>query len=134
MMDYAQIAADLGFTPQDKAAWLEINAKYYEDAEHGWQDKLLMHAYPQRTAAVYVMPGYESPATGKWIETPRQRREDFKTSGTREWEGMSNERQQVASNEKRESERQDKALDHAVRTAWQHLPEAKKQQALAEAS
>ena len=123
----------LGFTAQDKANWLEINAKYYEDPERGWNDKLHMHAFPKRSAAVYVMPGYESPATGRWIETPRQRREDFKASGTREWEGMANEKAHSDQQKKYEEVKQDAALDHAVRTAWQHLPESKKQQALSEA-
>lgn len=132
-MNYKQIQCDLGFTPADKAAWVELNAKYYEDVEQGWRDKLLMHAFPKRSAAVYVMPGYESPATGKWIETPRQRREDFKASGTREWEGMANERQESDRQKQYEEQRQDAALDHAVRTAWQHMPDAKKQQALTEA-
>jgi hypothetical protein len=125
--------SQLGFTDADKAKWLEINAKYYDDPEQGWKDKVQMHLNPRRTAAVYVMPGYESPATGKWIETPRQRREDFKASGTREWEGMANEKAHSDQQKKYEEAKQDQALDHAVRTAWQHLPDSKKQQALAEA-
>jgi hypothetical protein len=132
-MNYEQIQCDLGFTELDKSNWLEINGKYYEDAEQGWKDKLIMHAFPTRSASVYVMPGYESPATGKWIETPRQRREDFKATGTREWEGMANERAHSEQQKKYDEVKQDAALDHAVRTAWQHLPEAKKQQALKEA-
>jgi hypothetical protein len=132
-MNYEQIQTDLGFTDADKATWLEINGKYYEDPEQGWKDKLIMHAFPTRSAAVYVMPGYESPASGKWIETPRQRREDFKSTGTREWEGMKNEKAHSDAMKKSEEAKQDQALDHAVRTAWQHMPEAKKQQALAEA-
>lgn len=123
----------LGFTADDKANWLDCNGKYYDDPEIGWRQKLEMHAFPKRTAAVYVMPGYESPASGKWIETPRQRREDMKATGTREWEGIANERHQMERNKQYEAERQDKALDHAVRTAWQNLPDSKKQQALAEA-
>lgn len=132
-MNYEQIAVDLGFTPADKATWLEVNAKYYEDPEQGWKEKLLMHAFPRKSAAIYVMPGYESPASGKWIETPRQRREDMKATGTREWEGMTNERHEAERQRMYEEDRQDKALDHAVRTAWQNLPDTKKQQALSEA-
>ena len=132
MMDYKQIQTDLGFTEDDKSAWLETNGKYYEDPEHGWSDKLLMHAYPKRSAAVYVMPGYESPASGRWIETARQRREDFKSSGTREWEGMDNERHESAKRKAEIEKKADAALDHTVRTAWQHLPDSKKEQALKE--
>jgi hypothetical protein len=132
-MDYEQIQSDLGFTQDDKENWIDCNGKYYDDPEQGWKDKLLMHAYPTRSAAVYVMPGYESPATGKWIETPRQRREDMKASGTRPWEGMANERAHTESIKKAEEAKLDAAIDHSVRTAWQHLPDTKKQQALAEA-
>jgi hypothetical protein len=131
-MDYEQIAIDLGFTPANKVAWLEINARYYEDPEQGWKDKLLMHAYPQRSAAVYVMPGYESPASGKWIETPSQRREDFKRTGTRPWEGRQAETQHNESIRQADEIKMDAAIDHSVRTAWQHLPDTTKQAALAE--
>ncbi len=130
MMNYAQIQADLGFTDQDKSTWIENNARYYDDAEKGWNDKLMMHAFPRRTAAVYVMPGYQSPATGRWIETPRQRREDFKASGTREWEGMANEKAETSRQKAYSEAASDAALDHTVRKAWQNLPEEKKQAAL----
>lgn len=133
MTDYAAIERHLGFTDSDKAKWIESNAKYYDDVHLGWEQKLEMHAFPKRSAAVYVMQGYHSPASNRWIETPRQRREDFKATGTREWEGMANERQHSERLKAYEEERQDKSLDHAVRTAWQHLPEEKKQLALAEA-
>lgn len=132
-MNYEQIQNSLGFSEYDKIVWLEVNSKYYDDPEQGWKDKLMMHAFPKRTAAIYVMPGYESPASGKWIETPRQRREDMKATGTREWEGMKAEREESAKAKQAEEARADKALDHAVRTAWQNLPDSKKQQALAEA-
>ena len=115
-MNYEQIQTDLGFTDADKATWLEINGKYYEDPEQGWKDKLIMHAFPTRSAAVYVMPGYESPASGKWIETPRQRREDFKATGTREWEGMAAEKAHSDSLKKSEEAKQDQKLDHAGST------------------
>lgn len=128
------LAEQLGFTEQDKVNWLEMYAKHYDDPEAGWMAKLEMHANPKRSAAVYVMPGYLSPASNRWIETPRQRREDFKATGTREWEGMANERQHSDRQKQYADDRFDKALDHTVRSAWANLPEAKKQQALAEAS
>lgn len=128
------LAEQLGFTEQDKANWLEMYAKHYEDPEAGWQEKLHMHAYPTRSAAVYVMPGYQSPASNRWIETPRQRREDFKATGTREWEGMANERQHSERQKQYAEAKADKALDHTIRTAWANLPEAKKQQALKESA
>lgn len=125
-----ELELDLGFTQSDKDAWMGINSRYYEDINRGWADKLLMHACPQRSAAVYVMPGYESPASGKWIETPRQRREDMKATGSRPWEGMKDEKAHSESLKKQDESKADAKLDHAVRTAWQHLPDSKKQAAL----
>lgn len=129
-MDYDQIQADLGFTSENKAAWLDINAKYYEDPEQGWRDKLLMHAYPQRSANVYVMQGYMSPASNKWIETPRQRREDFKVTGTRAWEGMKDEKSHAQEIKRTEEKKFDEKLDHTARTVWQNMPDSKKQAVL----
>lgn len=125
-----ELETALGFTAEDKARWLEMYAAHYDDPEAGWQDKLRMHACPTRSAAVYVMPGYQSPASGRWIETPRQRREDFKSTGTREWAGMADERQHSQRQKQYAEEKFDQALDHTVRTAWANLPESKKQQAL----
>ena len=120
-----------GWSESDRNTWIENNAKYYEDPLKAWHDKLMMHTYTPRSAAVYVMPGYQSPASGKWIETPRQRREDFKETGTRPWEGMKDEQSHVDSNNKADEVSKDKAIDHTVRTAWQHMPDSKKQAALA---
>jgi len=49
------------------------------------------------------IPAYESPASGKWITSRAERREDFKRTGTREWEGLESE--------KRESEKQKQYAD-----------------------
>ena len=73
----------LGFSDEDKAAWLEVNGKYYADPEQGWLDKLNMHANPVRSAMVYVMPAYQSTVTGKWIDTPSQRRDDMARNNAR---------------------------------------------------
>jgi len=76
------------------------------------------------------IPAYQSPASGKWITSRSERREDFKATRTREWEGMANERQHAAQQKKYEEQANDKAIDHAVRTAWQHMPDSKKQTVL----
>ena len=121
MIDYNSIQEKLGFTDTDKANWLEINGKYYDNPEQGWVDKLMMHAYPQRSASVYVMPAYQSPVTGKWIDTPGQRREDMKRNNYRPWEGMEAERKVADERVKREAKESDKALDNAVVSAYQAL-------------
>ena len=79
------------------------------------------------------IPAYESPATGRWITSRSERREDFKRSGCREWEGIAAEKQEAAKQKQYEEEAQDKALDHAVRSAWSELSPSKKAAALAAA-
>jgi hypothetical protein len=122
-MDYDQIQADLGFTAANKAAWLEANGKYYDDPEQGWKDKLLMHAYPKRSASVYVMPSYQSPITGQWIDTPSQRREDMKRSGSRPWEGRDQELKEAQKRKENLEKETDKLAEKMAVTAWQQLPE-----------
>jgi len=77
------------------------------------------------------IPAYESPATGKWITSRSERKEDLKRSGCREWEGMETEKQEAARRKQYEEAAQDKALDHSVRQAWADLPPSKKAEALA---
>jgi predicted nucleic acid-binding Zn ribbon protein len=77
------------------------------------------------------IPAYESPATGKWITSRSERKEDLKRSGCREWEGMEAEKQEAENRKKYEEEAQDKSLDHVVRQAWADLPPSKKAEALA---
>lgn len=76
------------------------------------------------------IPAYESPASGKWITSRAERREDFKRTGTREWAGMESERKEAAQQKKYDEIAQDKAIDHTVRTAWAELSPSKKAMAL----
>lgn len=76
------------------------------------------------------IPAYESPATGKWITSRAERREDFKRSGCREWEGIESERKVQVQRTKDEAVKQDAALDATVRKAWAQLPPSKKEAAL----
>lgn len=126
MIDYEALQNRLGFTANDKAAWLEVNGKYYEDPEQGWKDKLMMHAYPQRSASVYVMPAYQSPITGKWIDTPSQRRDDLARNNARPWEGMESERRVAQERVKAEEKAEDQALESAAVAAWHSLGDEKK--------
>lgn len=77
------------------------------------------------------IPAYESPATGKWITSRAERREDFKRSGCREWEGLEAEKKEAERQRKYEEEKQEAALDATVRKAWAQLPPSKKAAALA---
>ena len=120
-MDYDKLQAQLGFTADDKANWLDYNGKYYDNPEQGWHDKLMMHAFPKRTASLYVMPAYQSPITGKWIDTPRQRRDDMARSGSRPWEGMDSERKVAENRVKFEEKKADAAIESAVVEAYKSL-------------
>jgi len=131
-MNDIELQSKLGFTDTDKSNWLEINGKYYANPEQGWFDKLMMHAYPQRSAAVSVMPSYQSPLSGKWIDTPGQRRDDMKRNNSRPWEGMDAERKVADARVKQESKDYDKALDNAAVSAYQSLGSEK--QAILESS
>lgn len=125
-MNYEQIQNNLGFTEADKLAWLDVNAKYYDDPEQGWKDKLLMHAYPKKSASVYVMPAYQSPITGKWIDTPSQRRDDMARNNCRPWEGIESEKKVAQSRVKSEAKAEDQALENAAVAAWHSLGDEKK--------
>lgn len=63
--------------------------------------------------------GYESPATGKWVEGRRAREEDFRVSGCRAYEAGEMEQMQKR---QADNERQlDKAVDHAVEASLNEL-------------
>lgn len=126
-MNIEELQEKLGFSEQDKANWLESNAKYYENPEQGWVDKLMMHAYPKRSASVYVMPSYQSPITNQWIDTPRQRREDMARNNCRPWEGLESEKKVAQTRVKDTEKKEDAALESAAVAAWQSLPSEKKQ-------
>lgn len=125
-MDYKLLQNQLGFSDDDKKKWCETNAKYYDDVEQGWRDKLMMHAFPVKSAAVYVMPAYQSPITGKWIDTPSQRRDDLKRNNARPWEGMESERKVAEERVRRENKQADQSLENAVVSAYHSLGSEKK--------
>jgi putative FmdB family regulatory protein len=60
--------------------------------------------------------GYESPASGRWVEGKRQRLEDFKRTGTRAYEGGEREAAEVRrkDEEKQADARVDQCVDEAV--------------------
>jgi hypothetical protein len=79
------------------------------------------------------IPAYQSPVTGKWINSRTERKEDLKRTGSRPWEGIETEKQEAERQKKYEEEKQDAKLDHAVRSAWAELSPSKKAAALAAA-
>ena len=73
---------------------------------------------------------YESPASGKWITSKAERRDDFKRTNTREWEGIEVEKQEAARQLAYKEAEDDKKLDEAVGKAWASLTPEKKAIAL----
>jgi len=68
---------------------------------------------------------YESPASGKWIASRAQRREDFKRTGTREWEGLEAEKNQAKRAREYAERKQDEALERTIGETIANLPPSK---------
>jgi hypothetical protein len=82
-------------------------------------------------AGIVDIPAYQSPASGKWITSRAERREDLKRTGCREWEGMESEKKEAAKVKAEIEAKDDKFIEEAVVQAWQELPERKKSEAIA---
>lgn len=122
-MNFDQLEQKLGFTDVDRENWLQVNALYYTEPMQGWHDKLKMHACPQRSAAVYVMPSYQSPITNKWVDSPSQRRDDLARNGCRPWEGMETEKKEGQRRAEIADQEMDKLAEKMTLDAWEKLPE-----------
>lgn len=72
------------------------------------------------------LPGYESPATGLWVEGRVARREDLKRSGCRPWEGISAEKAEAAKWQYEQAQRQESALNESAHRAWYALSPSKR--------
>ena len=77
--------------------------------------------------SIVDIPAYESPASGKLINSRKQRADDFKRTGTRPWEGMAEEKREAQRQAQYAEEKQDKALEHTIRSTLQHMPDSKRQ-------
>lgn len=74
------------------------------------------------------LPGYESPATGKWVEGRSQRREDLKQSGCRPYESADEERREAQRQRSYDEAKLDRNLHDAVAKQFYSMPEAKRRQ------
>lgn len=72
------------------------------------------------------LPGYVSPASGKWIEGRAARREDLKVSGCRPWEGLDSEKREARKRSAEIEAKADRQLDASARRALAELPPAKR--------
>lgn len=67
-----------------------------------------MTIIPSSFPSIHVMPSYQSPITGKWIDSPRQRREDMAANNCVEYEPS------MADDNKKRHAAEDMALDKKV--------------------
>lgn len=72
------------------------------------------------------LPGYQSQATGAWVEGRRARREDLKASGCRPWEGLQIEQQEASRQKAYASEREDAALTKTASESFYQLSPSKR--------
>lgn len=86
-----------------------------------------MHYVPEPQVVVRGdIPAYESPATGKIVDGRRQRREDLKASGCREWEGMKAERENADRQKAYAEQRLEEHAEMSVRRAWSSMSPSKR--------
>jgi hypothetical protein len=110
----------------DKEQWIEFwlpSLGSLERCEQEWAIKIERERNPIRSASVYVMPAYQSPVTGKWIDTPSQRRDDLKRTGSRPWEGREQETKEAAKRAADVDRDMDRLSEKIAVEAWQQLPE-----------
>lgn len=69
------------------------------------------------------LPGYESPATGKWVEGRKARREDLKRSGCRPYEGKEQELKEAAKRRAEQERQTDQIAEKLAHRAWAEAPE-----------
>lgn len=61
--------------------------------------------------AVMDIPAYQSPVTGKWIDSRKQRNEDLKRNGCRPWEGIEQEKKEAARHREYDAQKMDKQVE-----------------------
>lgn len=86
--------------------------------------------YEQGPSGVLVipdLPGYQSPVTGLWVEGRRARREDLKRTGSRPFEGIEQERKELARQQQYREQKLDASLTKAVsETFYQMSPQKRR--------
>jgi hypothetical protein len=80
---------------------------------------------PSKLHSIYVMPSYQSPIDGRWIDTPRQRREDLKVHDCVEYDPSMPQEQEKRFNE--EDRKFDKKVDEIVEREIYSMPGRKRE-------
>lgn len=113
----------------DKERWMDVWAPSLgsvELAEKEWAIKLERERNPIRSARVYVMQSYQSPVTGKWIDSPSQRRDDLARTNSRPWEGRQSEQKEADRRTANLEKMIDKSAEESAVAAWHSLPDESK--------
>jgi hypothetical protein len=85
--------------------------------------------YSQPPRAHYVIPDtpdYVSPVSGLVVSGRKQRRNDLARTGSRPWEGMTQERKEAARRTAYAEQKSEANLDRAVRETYYQLPPEKR--------
>jgi len=67
------------------------------------------------------IPAYQSPITGRWINSRSERSEDLKRNGCRPWEGMEQETKEADRQKGYQEQKEDAALTKAAEMAFAQL-------------
>lgn len=76
------------------------------------------------------IPAYESPVSGRVVEGRAARREDFKRTGSRPWEGMEQEKKEAARKKAYAEAKFDQKLDAAAWTSYYQMSPDKRRKLL----
>jgi putative FmdB family regulatory protein len=71
------------------------------------------------------IPAYESPASGRMITSRAERREDFKRTNTREWEGLAAEKSEAARQIQYAEQDLDRRVERTIGETLAALPPSK---------
>ena len=99
--------------------WVQLDGKLVEVTNDFVQE-------PTAPMIFGDLPGYQSPVTGLWVEGRVQRREDLKRNQCRPWEGLEQEKKEVARHEHYQEKRLDEALTKSASEAFYQLPPSKR--------
>ena len=81
---------------------------------------------PEGVLIVPDLPGYVSPVTGLWVEGRKARREDLKRTGSRPYEGIEQEKKEVARQQAYAAEAAERSLDKCAHETYYQLSPSKR--------
>ena len=76
---------------------------------------------------VVDIPAYQSPVTGRWINSRAERTEDLKRNGCRPWEGLEQEKKEAERQRAYQEEKEDAKLTQSVEMAYAQLKPEQRQ-------